>query len=40
MGAHEIIAEMKDYNVIIDGRIFFNQLLRNNIETYENIENV
>ena len=29
--------EMKDYNVMIDRRNFFNQPVANNIRTYENI---
>ena len=29
--------EIKDYNVLIDGRNFFSQPIRNDIKTYENI---
>ena len=29
--------EMKDYNVMIDGKIFFDQPVKNNIRTYDNI---
>ena len=29
--------EIKDYNVRIDGKSFFDQLIKNNLETYENI---
>ena len=28
---------MKDYNVMIDGRKFFDQLVRNDLRTYDNI---
>ena len=28
--------EMKDYNVVINGKIFFNQLVKNNLRTYDN----
>ena len=27
----------KDYNVMIDGKIFFDQPINSNIKTYENI---
>ena len=30
--------EIKHYNVMIDGRYFFNQPVRNDIKTYENIK--
>ena len=29
--------KVKDYNVMIKGRIFFNQLVKNDLRTYENI---
>ena len=30
-------AEIKDYNVVIDGRIFSDQPVKNNLRTYDNI---
>ena len=30
-------AKLEDCNVTIDGRIFFNQPIKNNVKTYENI---
>ena len=32
--------EIKDYNVMIDGKNFFNQPINNMIKTYENIKNI
>ena len=32
--------EMKDYNVVIDGKIFFDQPVRNDLTTYENIREI
>ena len=32
--------EIKDYNVIIDGKKFFEQPINNNIKTYENIRKI
>ena len=32
--------EIKDYNVKIDGRNFFNQPINNDIKTYENIRKI
>ena len=32
--------EMKEYNVIINGRNCFDQLIRNNINIYENIKKI
>ena len=32
--------EIKDYNVMVDGQIFFDQLINNIIKTYENIRKV
>ena len=29
--------EMKDYNVMIDGRYFFDQSIKNDLKTYDNI---
>ena len=34
---HLPIVEIKDYNVMIDGRIFFDQLIENNSRSYDNI---
>ena len=31
---------MKDYNVMIDGRNFFNQPVKNNLLTYDNIRKI
>ena len=33
-------AELKDYNVMIDGKNFFDKPIKNNKETYENIRKV
>ena len=30
--------EIKDYNVVIDGRNFFDKPIRNNLKTYDNIK--
>ena len=30
--------EIKDYNVMIDGKNFFDQLVKNNLRTYDNIQ--
>ena len=32
------LVEVKDYNVVIDGWIFFDQPVRNNWITYDNIQ--
>ena len=32
--------ELKDYSIIIDGKNFFDQPIRDNIATYENIMNI
>ena len=32
--------EIKDYNVIIDGRNFYNQLIKNNLKAYNNIRKI
>ena len=32
--------QMKDYNVMIDGRNFFDQSVKNNLITYENIRKI
>ena len=32
--------EIKDYNVIFDGNNFFDQVVRNNIRTYDNIRKI
>ena len=34
------IVEIKDYNVIFDGKIFFDQPRNNDLITYENIRNI
>ena len=31
---------MKNYNVMIDGQNFFDQPVRNNVITYDNIRNI
>ena len=33
-------AEIKDYNVMIDGKNIFDQLVKNNIRTYDNIRKI
>ena len=33
-------AKIKDYNVVIDGRNFFDQPIRNDIKTYDNIRTI
>ena len=33
-------AELKDYNVMIDGKNFFDKPIKNNKETYENIRKI
>ena len=32
--------EIKDYNVVIDGRNLFDQLIKNNLKTYDNIRKI
>ena len=32
--------EIQDYNVIIDGQTFFNQPVKNNLRTYDNIRKI
>ena len=32
--------EIKDYNVIIDGRNFFDQPIKNDLKTYDNIRKI
>ena len=32
--------ELKDYNVIIDGRNFFDQPIKNDLKTYDNIRKI
>ena len=32
--------EIKDYNVMIDGRNFFDQTIKNNLKTYDNIRKI
>ena len=32
--------QIKDYNVLIDGQNFFNQPVKNNLITYDNIQNI
>ena len=32
--------EIKDYNVMIDGRNFFDQLIKKDLKTYDNIRNI
>ena len=32
--------EIKDYNVMIDGQNFFNQPVKNNFRTYDNIQKI
>ena len=34
------IVEIKDYNVMIDGRNFFDEPVKNNLRTYESIRNI
>ena len=33
-------AKIKDYNVIIDGRNFFDQPIKNDFKTYDNIRKI
>ena len=33
------LAEIKDYNIMIDGQNFFDQPVKNNLITYDNIRN-
>ena len=33
-------AEIKDYNIMADGRNFFDQPVKNNLRTYDNIEKI
>ena len=32
--------EIKDYNVVIDGQHFFNQPIKNDLKTYDNIRKI
>ena len=32
--------EIKDYNVVIDGRIFLDQTIKNNLKSYNNIRKI
>ena len=32
--------EIKDYNVMIDGRNFFDQPIKNDLKTYDNITKI
>ena len=32
--------QIKDYNVIIDGKKFFNQTIKNGLKTYDNIKKI
>ena len=32
--------EIKDYNVMIDGRNFFDQPIKNDLKTYDNIRKI
>ena len=32
--------QIKDYNIIIDGKIFFNQTIKNGLKTYDNIKKI
>ena len=32
--------EIKDYNVMIDGRNFFDQLIKSDLKTYDSIKNI
>ena len=32
--------EIKDYNVVIDGRNLFDQLIKNDLKTYDNIRKI
>ena len=32
--------EIKDYNIIIDGRNFINQSIKNGLKTYDNVRNI
>ena len=32
--------EIKDYNVVIDRRNFFDQQIKNDLETYDNIRKI
>ena len=32
--------EVKDYNVMIDGRNFFDQTIKNDLKTYDNIRKI
>ena len=34
------LVEMKDYNVVIDGQTFFDQPVKNNLTTYDNIRKI
>ena len=37
---HLPTVQMKDYNVIIDGRNFFDQPIKNDLKTYDNIKKI
>ena len=37
---HLPTGEIKEYNVIIDGQNFFDQPVKNNLRTYDNIQNI
>ena len=32
--------EIKDYNVMFDGKIFFDQPVKNNLRTYDNVRKI
>ena len=34
------LVEMKDYNIVIDGQTFFDQPVKNNLTTYDNIRKI
>ena len=36
----ENIFQIKDFNVMIDGKTFFNQPVKNNLRTYDNIQEI
>ena len=33
-----LTAEIKDYDIMIDGKTFFDQLVKNDLNTYQNIQ--
>ena len=37
---HLPTVQIKDYNVIIDGRNFFDQPIKNDLKTYDNIKKI